>query len=196
MQLTLETTARTHKIAMAGTVHGTAPVSQRNPFQHISWPRPKYLLFAFIGLMYAYVLWNNESFLVNSKHPEWSHVQSFKWWLSPHGLAAGCALLLGPLQFSDRLRKRFARLHQVLGRLYVAGVFIGAPIGIYIHYFEERNGRPTLPHRRCWSRRSVVDVHHGHGPDVHPSRKSAAAPSMDDPQLCGRDDLSCGARDH
>jgi hypothetical protein len=44
--------------------------SQRNLFQHISWPQPKDLLFAFIGLMYAYVLWNNESFLASSKHPE------------------------------------------------------------------------------------------------------------------------------
>jgi uncharacterized membrane protein len=107
-----------------------------------NWLRPKYLLFAFIGLMYAYVFWNNESFLANSKSPEWSHIASFKWWLLPHGLAAGCALLLGPLQFSDRLRKRFAKLHRVLGRLYVAGVFIGAPIGIYIQYFEERLGAP------------------------------------------------------
>ena len=113
-------------------------ISQRN----ISWPRPKYLLFAFIGLMYAYVLWNNERFLANSKHPEWAHIESFKWWLLPHGLAAGCALLLGPLQFSDRLRKRFSTVHRVLGRLYVAGVFIGAPIGIYIQYFEERMGAP------------------------------------------------------
>ena len=107
-----------------------------------NWLRPKYLLFALIGLMYAYVLLNHESFLANSKHPEWSHIEPFKWWLLPHGLAAGCALLLGPLQFSNRLRKRFAKAHRVLGRLYVAGVFIGAPIGIYIQYFQERLGAP------------------------------------------------------
>jgi uncharacterized membrane protein len=92
--------------------------------------------------MYAYVLWNNERFLVNSKHPEWAHIESFKWWLLPHGLAAACALFLGPLQFSDRLRKHFAKLHRVLGRFYVAGVFLGAPLGIYIQYFEERMGAP------------------------------------------------------
>lgn len=106
----------------------------------MSWPRPKYLLFAFIGLMYAYVLWTDESFLFNSKDPEWTHIASFKWWLLPHGLAAACALFLGPLQFSDRLRRRFAKLHRVLGRFYVAGVLIGAPLGIYIQHFEERMG--------------------------------------------------------
>ena len=111
-------------------------------FQRISWPRPKYLLFGFIGLMYAYVLWNNESFLINLHDPEWKHIESFKWWLLPHGLAAACALFLGPLQFSDRLRRRFAKLHRVMGRFYVAGVFIGAPLGVYVQYFEERMSGP------------------------------------------------------
>lgn len=102
--------------------------------------RPKHLLFALIGLMYTYVLWNNERFLLDSKHPEWAHIESFKWWLLPHGIAAACALFLGPLQFSTRLRQRFGKLHRILGRFYVAGVFIGAPLGIYIQYFEERIG--------------------------------------------------------
>lgn len=106
------------------------------PAQRPSWLRPKYLLFAFIGLMYAYVLWHNESFLINSADPEWAHIAPFKWILLPHGLAAGCALFLGPFQFSERLRRRFAKLHRVLGRFYVAGVLVGAPIGIYIQNFN------------------------------------------------------------
>jgi uncharacterized membrane protein len=108
--------------------------------QRISWLRPKYLLFAFIGLMAAYVLRNNESFLINPKDREWQHIQSFRWWLLPHGLAGACALLLGPLQFSERLRRRFKKLHRVLGRCYVAGALIAAPLGFYIQYFEERMG--------------------------------------------------------
>jgi uncharacterized membrane protein YozB (DUF420 family) len=51
-----------------------------------------------------------------------------------------CALLLGPMQFSDRLRQRFARLHSIVGRFYVAGVFVGAPLGFYIQHLEERTG--------------------------------------------------------
>ena len=117
---------------IATPVHGSAA-----PARNISWPRPKYLLFAFIALMYAYVLWHNESFLINSKDPEWPHIALFKWFLLPHGLAAGCALFLGPLQFSDRLRRRFAKVHRVMGRFYVAGVLVGAPLGIYIQHFEE-----------------------------------------------------------
>lgn len=110
------------------------------PFQRIPTPRTKYLLFGFIGLMILYVLGHNERFLVDAKDPAWLHYQSFKWWLLPHGLAGACALFLGPMQFSDRLRLRYAKLHRVVGRFYIAGVFIAAPLGFYIQYFQERMG--------------------------------------------------------
>jgi Predicted membrane protein (DUF2306) len=97
----------------------------------------KYLLFALIGLMILYVLRHNERFLVDATDPVWQHYQPFKWWLLPHGLAGACALLLGPMQFSDRLRLRFAKLHRVVGRFYIAGVFIAAPLGFYMQYFQE-----------------------------------------------------------
>jgi uncharacterized membrane protein len=112
------------------------PTSAKAPIKLPTWLRPKYLLFAFIAFLYAYVLWHNESFLINRADPEWLHIAPFKWFLLPHGLAAGCALILGPLQFSERLRRRFAKLHRVMGRFYVGGCLIGAPIGIYIQNFE------------------------------------------------------------
>jgi len=115
--------------------------------------RPKYLLFAVVGLMLAYVLVHDESFLVNSKDPIWSHYEPFKWWLLPHGVAGACALLLGPMQFSERLRCRFRKLHRVLGRIYVAGVFIAAPLGVYIQYFEERLGES-----RSFTVAAIVDA--------------------------------------
>jgi len=110
------------------------------PLRRTSLLRPKYLLFGFVGVMIAYVLFHNERFLIDSSHPEWAHIKSFKWYLLPHGIMGACALLLGPMQFSDRLRQRFAKFHRVVGRFYVAGVFIGAPLGFYIQYYEERMG--------------------------------------------------------
>jgi uncharacterized membrane protein len=107
-----------------------------------SWLRPKYLLFAAIGLMLAYVIPHDESFLAHPNDPMWLHYEPFKWWLLPHGIAGACALLLGPMQFSDRLRNRFRQLHRAVGRIYVAGVFVAAPLGFYIQYFEERMGDP------------------------------------------------------
>jgi uncharacterized membrane protein len=117
------------------------------------WFRAKYLLFAAIGLMLAYVIPHDESFLVHPKDPLWQHYEPFKWWLLPHGITGACALLLGPMQFSNRLRQRFSQFHRVAGRIYVAGVFIAAPLGFYIQYFEERMGDP-----RSFSIAAAVDA--------------------------------------
>jgi uncharacterized membrane protein len=115
--------------------------------------RLKYLLFTFVGLMVAYVLWHNESFLINRADPVWQHYKPFRWWLLPHGLAGACAILLGPLQFSDRLRARFTKFHRVVGRIYIAGALIVAPLGAYIQFFEERLGGP-----RSFSIAALVDA--------------------------------------
>src|SRR5215467_7074000 len=104
--------------------------------------RPKYVAFSLVGFMLAYVLVHNESFLVHPKDPIWQHYHPFRWWLLPHGVAGSCAILLGPLQFSNRLRQRFRKLHRVIGRIYVFAAFVVAPLGTYIQYFEERMGAP------------------------------------------------------
>ena len=127
---------------MASTSTTAQTSSAAMPLPPGSWLRPAYILWTLIGLMYVYVLVHDESFLIHSNDPEWEHIQSFKWWLLPHGLAGACALFLAPLQFSDRMRKRFTKLHRVMGRFYVGAVFLAAPAGLYIQYFEERMGVP------------------------------------------------------
>lgn len=107
---------------------------------HEPWWRAKNLLFVCIGLMALYVIRHNEHFIIDRSDPFWRHIQTFKWWLLAHGLAGACALLLAPLQFSDRLRQRLPKMHRVVGRIYITGVFILAPLGAYIEYLEERIG--------------------------------------------------------
>jgi uncharacterized membrane protein len=60
--------------------------------------------------------------------------------LIPHALAAILALLIGPINFSSRIRQRHLQLHRVLGRIYVISVFIGAATGVAL-----AAGRPGLP---------------------------------------------------
>ena len=102
----------------------------------------KYVVFTAIALASTYVLYHNERFLVDSNHPAWQHYAPFKWWLLPHGIFGAIVLLFAPLQFSDRLRKRFTRAHRIMGRLYVAGAILLAPLGAYIQYYQERMGAP------------------------------------------------------
>src|SRR3954469_12419985 len=103
-------------------------------------PRPKTLLFLLIGAMYLYVFLTTENFLWNRASPEWAHIAPFQMWLLPHGMAAAFALLLGPFQFSERLRRKYITLHKTFGYLYIAGCYVGAPLGLYIQRFEEKLG--------------------------------------------------------
>ena len=104
--------------------------------------KAKYVVFFGIAVMMSYVLYHNERFLIEPSNPFWQHIDTFKWWLLPHGLFGASALLLAPMQFSERLRRRFTRLHRILGRVYVIGAFGLAPMGAYIQYFQERMGAP------------------------------------------------------
>jgi uncharacterized membrane protein len=60
--------------------------------------------------------------------------------LVPHVLASFLALLIGPINFSTRIRRNHLQLHRVLGRIYVISVFVGAATGVAL-----AAGRPGLP---------------------------------------------------
>ena len=113
----------------------------------------KYVVFSGIAVMMAYVLYHNERFLIEPSNPIWEHYEPFKWWLLPHGIFGAIVLLLAPLQFSNRLRRRFTRAHRIVGRLYVVSAFGLAPLGAYIQYYEERMGFP-----RSFTVLAIVDA--------------------------------------
>ncbi len=102
--------------------------------------RLKYLVFAVIAAMMAYVLYHNERFIVDAANPVWNHYAPFKWWLLPHGLAGACALFLAPLQFWESLRQRYTVVHRTIGTVYVIGCLVLAPVGLYIQYMDEAQG--------------------------------------------------------
>jgi hypothetical protein len=102
----------------------------------------KYVTLSAIALASLYVLYHNERFLIDGSHPAWQHYAPFKWWLLPHGIFGAIVLLFAPLQFSERLRQRYTKAHRVMGRLYVVGAFVLAPLGAYIQYYQERMGAP------------------------------------------------------
>src|SRR2546423_14805178 len=80
--------------------------------------RLRYVVFAFIGAMIAYVLFHNERFLIQPANPHWEHYQALGFWLLVHGVAGGSAPFLAPRQFSDRLPMRFTQVHSVAARNY------------------------------------------------------------------------------
>src|SRR5216684_813807 len=97
-------------VAMTNTTE-VIPAPSARPF------RAKYLVFAAVAAMAAYVLYHNERFLIDPAHPVWNHYDPFKWWLLPHGIAGLCALVLAPLQFAEGLRRRHTALHRTTGTI-------------------------------------------------------------------------------
>src|SRR5215216_1101158 len=92
--------------------------------------RAKHVFFAAFGLLTLFVFYLYETPFLDPNSPVWLHVEPVKWLLLPHAVAGSVALLLAPFQFSARLRRRAPRLHRIMGRLYVAGVFISAPLAV------------------------------------------------------------------
>ena len=113
----------------------------------------KYTVFSIIAVASTYVLYHNERFLVEAENPVWQHYAPFKWWLLPHAVFGAIVLLVAPFQFSDRIRQRFTRAHRIMGRLYVVGVIVLAPLGAYIQYYQERSGAP-----RSFTVLAIVDA--------------------------------------
>ena len=101
----------------------------------------KHIFFIFFGLMTLLVLYLYEVPLMDADSPARQRIEVVKWWMIPHGIAGALALFLAPLQFSNRLRQRYLRLHRIMGRLYVGSVVIAAPASIPIAIIL---GPPTL----------------------------------------------------
>src|SRR5436305_2222302 len=112
----------------------TAPGALRH-----HWFQAKHLLFAIFGLIavVVFILYDLPYVTTNAS----LHLAKVKWWLVPHGVAGLAALMLAPLQFSNRLRARHLPLHRVLGRIYVGSVFVAAPIALPIAIIQ---GPPSL----------------------------------------------------
>jgi uncharacterized membrane protein len=91
------------------------------------WTKPA--LWATMGVMtLSVILYSEIPFLqFPEKHPL---LRADIWILIPHILGGTLALILGPVQFSNRLRRRNLKLHRMLGRVYVYSVFVAAPLGI------------------------------------------------------------------
>ena len=92
----------------------------------------KWLLFTLMGAATLLALSADERFVFNPHDPHWKHIAPFRWLLLVHALAGMTALIVGPFQFSSRVRASHLALHRVLGRVYVCAVAIAAPLATYI----------------------------------------------------------------
>ena len=105
--------------------------------------RRKAVLWIALGTIALFVFVTSELLLVadyRMYHAYRLQVISDRVLLIPHSLAGTLALILGPVNFSSRLRQRRLQLHRIVGRVYVVSVFVGSFTGIALAW-----GRPGLP---------------------------------------------------
>src|SRR5580658_5784230 len=105
--------------------------------------RFKTILWASLGLTVLFVFITSELLLITDYpmyHAYRLQVIADRHLLIPQTLAGIFALLIGPINFSSRIRERHRRLHRILGRIYVISVFVGSFTGIAL-----AAGRPGLP---------------------------------------------------
>jgi len=96
-----------------------------------------------LGFTTLFVFFTSEVLLVADYpmyHAYRLQVISDRHLLIPHTLAGIFALLIGPINFSSRIRRHHLQLHRVLGSIYVISVFVGAATGVALAV-----GRPGLP---------------------------------------------------
>jgi uncharacterized membrane protein len=113
------------------------------PAPKIAGSRFKTILWISLGLTALFVFITSEVLLVTDYpmyHAYRLQVIADRDLLIPHTLAGIFALLIGPINFSSRVRQRHLALHRVLGRIYVVSVFVGSFTGIALAW-----GRPGLP---------------------------------------------------
>ena len=112
-----------------------APSTRRSTF--------KFVLWISLGLITLFVFITSEVLLVTDYpmyHAYRLQVIADRGLLIPHTLAGIFALVIGPINFSSRIRQRHLQLHRVLGRIYVLSVFVGAATGVAL-----ASGRPGFP---------------------------------------------------
>jgi uncharacterized membrane protein len=113
------------------------------PSRKTSGSRFKTILWIALGLTTLFVFITSEVLLVTDYpmyHAYRLQVIADRHLLIPHTLAGILALVIGPINFSSRIRARFLQLHRSLGLVYVASVFVGSFTGIAL-----AAGRPGLP---------------------------------------------------
>ena len=105
--------------------------------------RFKTVLWVSLGLTVLFVFITSEVLLIADYpmyHAYRLQVVADRHFLIPHALAGIFALLIGPINFSSRIRQRRLKLHRVFGRIYLISVFVGSFTGIAL-----AAGRPGLP---------------------------------------------------
>jgi uncharacterized membrane protein len=90
----------------------------------------KFILWGIFALMGLAVFFFYDLPLFEPANPAHNRMIANRLYLIPHALTAVPAMLIGPIQFSSRFRRRYLNIHRLLGRIYVICVMVAAPTSV------------------------------------------------------------------
>src|SRR5437588_11304338 len=88
----------------------------------------KHVFFVVFGLVTASVTYMKNARILDPSSGTAQHFAPVEWYLVAHAFFRATAMLLGVVQFSNRLRARYLKLHRVQAYGYVVTVCIYVPL--------------------------------------------------------------------
>lgn len=92
--------------------------------------RAKLVFFVIFAVLTVFVMFMKNRGALDPSSPMGKHYEPALRLLIIHAFFGVLALSLGVFQLSNRLRARYLRLHRMLGYVYIACVFVAAPVAI------------------------------------------------------------------
>jgi len=71
---------------------------------------------------------------------ERAYLRTIPFLIIPHALCGVAAFLIGPVQFSSRMRRRYPKTHRVLGRVYVGSVLVAGSFAMVLANHRRQPG--------------------------------------------------------
>lgn len=96
-------------------------------------PNLKVCFFYFLALITLSVFFYTEWPYITIHNAAQRRLWSMKWILFPHIMGGLTGFLIGPLQFSTRIRKHYVRFHRTMGKIYVLAIMSAAVFGILVN---------------------------------------------------------------
>ncbi|MBI3676298.1 MAG: DUF2306 domain-containing protein [Proteobacteria bacterium] len=90
----------------------------------------KTIAFVLLAAAGVFVISQRDLQLLDANSALRHHYAGIGWLIAVHGIFGALALLIGPFQFSSRLRQRHTKIHRLMGKLYILGVVVAAPVSI------------------------------------------------------------------
>jgi hypothetical protein len=105
---------------------------QRTPWYRVISIR-QFLFWIFIFAITHHFMRGADHFLEMTKEALGKYF-NLRWVLIAHITAGGGALVLGPLEFWDRLRTRFIKLHRLVGVLYLLAILVSSGTAMVLSF--------------------------------------------------------------